>query len=260
MKSLLALVILLCGFSVHATDWEESAKVAALFAAADVGGTFVLYDVAAQRVIGHDQARAETRFVPASTYKIPNTLIGLTVGAVANVDKILPYGGAPQPFETWSRDMSLREAIALSNVPIYQDLARRIGIERMRENLGRIGYGNNEIGSVVDRFWLDGPLRISAVEQVQFLARLAQDQLPFSPALQRNVRDIVMIESTADWKLYAKTGWQNAPDPGVGWWVGWIEKDRRIYAFALNVDIDEPADAAKRIDLGKAALKALDVM
>src|SRR5690606_42090073 len=117
MKSLLALVILLCGFSVHATDWEESAKVAALFAAADVGGTFVLYDVAAQRVIGHDQARAETRFVPASTYKIRNTLTGLIVGGVANVDKTLPYGGTPQPFATWQGGRRRCEAQALAERP-----------------------------------------------------------------------------------------------------------------------------------------------
>src|SRR5690606_10185028 len=118
-------------------------------------------------------------FVPASTFKIPNTLIGLATGAVKSVDEIFPYGGQPQPFKTWEKDMGLREAITLSNVPVYQELARRIGLERMQLNLLNMDFGNNEIGTVVDRFWLDGPLKISAVEQTRFLAKLAQGQLLF---------------------------------------------------------------------------------
>jgi beta-lactamase class D len=42
-------------------------------------------------------------------------------------------------------------------------------------------YGNTEIGTAVDTFWLPGPLKISAVEQTRFLAKLAQDALPSIP-------------------------------------------------------------------------------
>ena len=52
----------------------------------------------------------------------------------------------------------------------------------------------------------------------------------------------------------------NAPNPGVGWWVGWVRKGERVYAFALNLDIQNAADASKRIELGKASLKALGVL
>lgn len=48
----------------------------------------------------------------------------------------------------------------------------------MRANVSRLGYGNAEIGQVVDNFWLVGPLKISAMEQTRFLLRLAQE-LPF---------------------------------------------------------------------------------
>lgn len=116
-------------------DWEDSPRVAELFKNTDVDGTFVLYDVTAQRLVGYDRARAHTRFVPASTFKIPNTLIELSVNAVSSVDEALPYAGRPQPFTDWERNMSLREAIALSNVAIYRELAWRIGLTHMRETL-----------------------------------------------------------------------------------------------------------------------------
>jgi beta-lactamase class D len=260
MTYLLTLVLLLLISQVQAADWEESPQVAALFKSVSAHGTFVLYDVTAQRFIGHDQARAEKKFIPASTFKIPNTLIGLSVGAVKSVDEVLPYGGKPQPFKAWERDMGLRDAIALSNAAIYQELARRIGLEQMRENVAKLGYGNADIGTSVDTFWLLGPLRISAVEQTQFLANLAQEALPYPRTVQEKVREIILVEKGVNWMLYGKTGWENAPSPGVGWWVGWVQKDKRIYAFALNIDMQNAADASKRVELGKASLEALGVL
>ena len=261
MKHVLTAVVILLTFHTQAASWEENSKVGELFKSAGVNGAFVLYDVAAQTYTGHDEARAEKRFVPASTFKIPNSLIGLSVGAVTSVDEVVPYKGPPHPFiQAWAKDMGLREAIALSNVPIYQELARRIGLDRMRENVARMNYGNKEIGDIVDRFWLAGPLQISAVEQTQFLAKLAQDALPFPQEFQQSVREIILLEQGANWKLYGKTGWQNAPGQGIGWWVGWVQKDAHIYAFALNMDMQQASDASKRVELGKASLKALGIL
>jgi beta-lactamase class D len=260
MKHLFATVILLLASQAHALDWQNSQEVGKLFSDAGMQGTFVLYDVAADHLIGHDRVRAETRFIPASTFKIANSLIGLSVGAINSVDEVLPYGGKPQPFKAWEQDMGLREAIKASNVPVYQELARRIGLERMRDNVARMGFGNGEMDTVVDNFWLEGPLKISAVEQTQFLARLARDELPFPRDDQAKVREIVQLEQGNGWTLYGKTGSVNVPNSGIGWWVGWVIKDSHVYSFALNIDITQASDAAKRIELGKASLKALGVL
>lgn len=259
MRHLFVIALLLFTNTGHAVEWQDSPDVAKLFNQAGIRGTFVLYDADEDRFIGHDQARAETRYVPASTFKIANSLIGLAAGAVNNVDEALPYGGKPQPFKTWERDMSLREAIKISNVPIYQALARRIGLEWMQDGIDEIDYGNGEIGSIVDRFWLDGPLRISAVEQTQFLARLARSELPFDESVQAQVRDIVKLEQGNGWILYGKTGWASRQKPDIGWWVGWVEKSGKVYSFALNIDMPQESDAPKRIELGKASLKALGI-
>jgi beta-lactamase class D len=261
LRYFLTATVLLLALQAQAADWKESPEVGELFKSAGVDGTFVLYDVTAQTYAGHNRDRAETRFVPASTFKIPNSLIGLSVGAVKSVDEVLPYKGHPQPFiKAWVKDMGLREAIVLSNVPIYQELARRIGLDRMRENVARMDYGNKEIGATVDSFWLSGPLKISAVEQTQFLAKLAQDKLPFAQEFQEKVREIALLDQGPNWKLYGKTGWENAPGQGLGWWVGWVQRNGQIYAFALNMDIREASDAKKRVEIGKASLKALGLL
>lgn len=237
----------------------ERPDLASVFAAHGTPGTFVLYDAADGRLTVVDRKRAERRYVPASTFKIPNSLIALETGAVKDEREVIPYGGKPQPFESWERDMDLRDAIRASNVPVYQEVARRIGHARMKAHVDRLAYGNRDIGAVVDRFWLDGPLAISAVEQARFVARLAQGTLPLSARSQEVVRGILRQEGEPN--LYAKTGWARGVAPvDVGWWVGWVERDGKVYAFALNIDMASPDDTPKRIAIGRALLSRLGVL
>jgi beta-lactamase class D len=154
--------------------------------------------------------------------------------------------------------MNLRDAIKASNVPVYQELARRIGLERMRAGVKKLGYGNTEIGNVVDRFWLDGPLAISAVEQTEFLGRLVEGKLLVSPEAMRAVKEITLLEKTETYELHGKTGWHMDEKRQIGWWVGWVERDGHAYPFALNLDMKGDDDAAKRVPLGRDCLKALN--
>jgi beta-lactamase class D len=252
----IVLLMLLFALPLGATEYQVNQKIGALFQQAEVKGTFVVWDLHAASFDVYDLDRAKKRYVPASTFKIPHSLIGLSLGAVKDVDEVLPYGGKPQPFKAWEKDMGLREAIKISNVPIYQAMARRIGLKRMRNNVQKIQYGNGQIGDVVDRFWLDGPLAISAVEQTLFLARLAQGELPFPQAAQASVRDILKLEEGKGWVLYGKTGWSKK----IGWWVGWVEKSGHLYAFALNMDMPDIKDAPKRVELGKKCLRTLGIL
>ena len=241
--------------------WKEVPAIGALFTQSAVQGTFVVLDSSKGTLIGANYQRAATRFSPASTFKIPNALIGLSVGAVKDVNELIPYRSNDPPFNpAWVRDMGLRDAILLSNVPIFQELARRVGLSRMQSALIQLQYGSIAIGSDVTRFWLDGPLMISALEQVSFLNRLAQGTLPLSDSVQQSVRDITLVEKRASYLLHAKTGWQHAPNQGIGWWVGWVKRADAVYPFALNLDIRTADDAALRQKIGLAALRMLQLI
>lgn len=239
----------------------ERADLARHFTAVGTPGTFALFDAATAKLTLVDARRAGQRFVPASTYKIPNSLIALETGAVKDIDEVLPYGGKPQRRAEWAHDMNLRDAIRVSNLPVYQGVARRIGLARMKEWIARLHYGNEALGDVADRFWLDGPLKISAIEQARFLARLGQRQLPLSARTQDMVHDITLVEKTPTHALHAKTGWYYKPPESLGWWVGWVAgADGSVKSFALNMDMRRDEDAPKRIAIGRALLADLGVM
>ncbi len=239
---------------------QDAPKLETAFTAQKVTGTFVLYDLKANTQQVYNAKRAATRFIPASTFKIPNTLIGLDTGAVKNVDEVLPYGGKPQWIKEWEHDMPLREALKLSAVPIYQELARRIGLERMQDKVKTFHYGNMEIGTVVDQFWLQGPLKISALEQVDFLARLVQGQLPAKPESITQVKDITLRETSGNRELHYKTGWTGGSiKPQIGWLVGWVHSNESDTPFALNIEMAGMDDAPKRLVVVKECLKVLGV-
>ena len=241
--------------SARGETLERREELNPIFQEQGAAGTFVLYEASADRLVLVNAERARQRFGPASTFKITNSLIALETGVVKDADEVIPYGGKPQRVKEWERDMSMREAIAVSNVPVYQELARRIGLERYKAWLERLKYGNREIGTVVDRFWLDGPLAISAVEQARFVALLAQNKLDASARSQSMVRDIMRQEERNGAVLFAKTGWTGK----IGWWTGWVERDGGVFAFSLNIDMQNMSDGPKRISISKELLSKLGV-
>lgn len=254
------LMLVFCGLA-SAVEWREVPELGRVFDERGVSGTFVLYSAPEKTCIGYNRERAETRFIPASTFKIVNTLIGLSSGAVRNVDEVIPFTGAPQTVKAWEKDMSLREGIAMSNVPLYQELARRIGLDAMRDGVWKLQYGNCDIGQVVDVFWLKGPLEISAVEQCMLLYRLARRELPFPGEHQDSVAEIIELERGDGWVLYGKTGGATVYSPALGWLVGWVVKDGENYPFALNIDMPDFAGyLPKRLEVGKACLAALGLL
>jgi beta-lactamase class D len=260
MKIKIFFLYLLMSVTSFAQSFQENAEISKLFTDKGVVGTFILFDPVNNTYVGHNGERSKKRFIPASSYKVAHTLIGLSVGAVSNVDEILPYGGKPAYLKIWEKNMSLRDAIKISNVPIYQATSRRIGIEAMENGLAKLNYGNGKVGDKVDQFWLGGPLEISAVEQISFLGKLAKEELPFLKLHQKQVKEITLIEETENYSLHAKSGLTSAPDPDIGWWVGWVNCEGNIYPFALNIDVIKEQDVPAREELARAALTILELL
>ncbi|MFK5979623.1 MAG: class D beta-lactamase [Rhizobiaceae bacterium] len=245
--------------AANAEERIERSDLAEIFERQNIEGTFVLYDVSSDRLILVNAARAAVQKFPASTFKVANSLIALETSVVKDENEIIPYDGKPQLIKSWEHDMSMRDAIKISNVPIYQELARRIGIDNYGKWLGLLNYGNTQIGMDVETFWLQGPLKINAIEQVNFLAKLANKKLPLSSRSQSIVRDILKQEQKNNKILFAKTGWSSAPTPQIGWYVGWVESKDGLFTFALNIDISSRADARKRKAIAKTLLNMLGI-
>ena len=184
----------------------------------------------------------------------------METGTLPDVETLHPWDSVTRFIPEWNRDQNLRSGIKYSAVWFYQEMARRVGQERMQMWVDSLGYGNQDISGGIDRFWLDGGLRITAHEQIAFLRRLKDDQLPFS---QRNidmVKDILINEQTDEYVLRAKTGWSIRTEPNVGWWVGWVERKEGNWFFAINIDMDEEGEEDARKIVVRKVLKSLGVL
>jgi beta-lactamase class D len=227
------------------------------FTDAGTDGTFVGYKVEDYLVIASDTDRSGEAKLPASTFKVPNSVIALETGVVGDPDRdVFKWDGTVRIIEAWNRDHTLRSAIAASAVPVYQEIARRIGGMRMQKYLDLFEYGNRDIGGGIDQFWLTGNLRIDPVQQVDFVDRLRRGALPVSKRSQELVCDILPVTKTGDSVIRAKSGLLGAEigKPSLGWLVGWAEKGDARTVFALNLDIREPRHIADRMSLSQACL------
>lgn len=201
-------------------------------------GCFILYDLKRDRYIRYNSQHCQKRFIPASTFKIFNSLVALETNAIADENTVIAWNGVSnQSFPAWNQDQTMRTAFTRSVVWFYQDLARRIGKERMTKYIQAASYGNQDIEDKIDTFWLKGKLRISPEEQIKFLVRLYKEDLPFSPAVMQTVKDVMVIERQDNYTLRGKTGWGQDVDSmkNIGWYVGYLERDNNVYFYALNM-------------------------
>lgn len=230
------------------------------FIAEGTVGTFVGYKVDDYLIIASDKNRSGEAMLPASTFKIPNSLIALETGVVADPDKeTFKWDGVKRSIEPWNRDHTMRSAFAASAVPVYQDIARRIGAERMQKYLDLFDYGNRDIGGGIDQFWLSGNLRIDPVQQIDFVDRLRRGVLPVGKRSQELTRDILPVTKVGDATIRAKSGLLGAEGgkPQLGWMVGWAEKGSQQTVFAMNMDCKESSHIAARMTVVQQCLADL---
>ncbi|MBF7731086.1 class D beta-lactamase [Pseudomonas sp. N040] len=237
----------------------EDAQIARLLADSGVQGTLVLSSLKGGQTFIHDDARAARRFSAASTFKIPNTLIALQLGVVAGKDSPFHWDGTHYGIANWNQDQTLETAFRVSCVWCYQQLAGKIGQAAYRDWLRRIGYGVLHEPFTLTRFWLDGALQISALEQVAFLKQVYQRRLPFRPAAYDSLQQIMLSEQTGAYRLFAKTGLAGDSPPQVGWYVGYVETAEDVWFFASNLDIHDARQLPLRLALTRAALQAKGV-
>jgi beta-lactamase class D len=252
---------LACGLlrETHAAPTtRERADWTRFFTEAEATGCLVVLDArnGAEALHVANRKRAEQRYTPASTFKVPHSLFALDAGLLRDEFQVIKWDGVKRSRPAWNADQDLRSAMRNSALWVYERFARELGEKRETDYLRKTGYGN-ALATGKAPFWVDGGLAISAFEQVAFLQRLYRNQLPFDVAHQRLVKDVMVNEAGADWILRAKTGWSGS----LGWWVGWVERPSGAVFFAINIDTpNRDADLPKRQSIVRAALREMKVL
>ena len=220
-------------------------KVEGCFALLNNGtGNFTVYNLGRYR---------DSSYLPASTFKIVNSLIGLQTGKISSENMVIKWDGVKRAREEWNKDLTMFEAFRISAVNYYQEVARRIGRDTMQLWLDSLHYGTTKIKTAVDSFWLDNSLKISPDEELGLVKRLYFHQLPFFKSYQEVVKRAMIFESNSNYTLAYKTGWgYSEKGHAIGWVVGWIEENKHPYFFVLNIESPE-----RNIDMVKVRMKIL---
>lgn len=229
-------------------------KIQQYFDSNKVTGSFGLYDNGTGEFTIYNLKRyKDSAYLPASTFKIVNSLIGIETGRITNEKMVIKWDGIVRAIPEWNKDLTMEEAFKVSAVPYYQEVARKIGKDTMQFWLDSLKYGNHVISSPIDTFWLDNTLKITADEQLGLVKKLFFTQLPFQKRTQEIVKKAMLQESNANYKLSYKTGWGHLQNGNsLVWIVGWIEENKHPYFFVLNVE------GAKEMDMKTIRLNLLN--
>lgn len=221
---------------------KEDNSIKQYFDQNHVNGCFALYDNGTGRFTVYNLKRyRDSTYMPASTFKIINSLIGLQTGVISSDSMVISWDGIKRRPQ-WDKDLNMYEAFRVSAVPYYQEVARRIGKDTMQFWLDSLQYGVSKNKtpykiSKIDTFWLDNSLKITPDQNLGVVKKLYFDELPFFKVHQENLKRVMLFEDNANYKLAYKTGWGET-DKGnaLGWIVGWIEENRHPYFFVLNIE------------------------
>ena len=250
--SLSASALAFHGCTVNNVDIDNSLKK--YFDAQQSEGCFGMFDNSRGRFTIYNLDRFKKPYSPASTFKIVNALVALQTGRLANDSAVIPWDGVTRERTEWNRNLSLYEAFRVSSLPHFQEIARRIGKDTMKYWLDTLSYGNRNMGATGDAFWIDQSLLITPDEQLGLVKRLYFRQLPFRASVQESVKKMMIRENNTMYQLAYKTGMGQAPDgKPLAWMVGWIEENRHVYPFVLNLE----TDPSRGNGLGEAREKVL---
>ncbi len=234
--------------------------------AADVKGAILIYDLQNKNYYSNDFSWAKNGKLPASTYKIPNSIIALETGVVHDQNTIFPWNGERRFLKSWEEDLTFKQAFQRSCVPCYQEVARKIGVKRMNTYLEKFQYGNMQVDSTnLDSFWLQGNSRVNQFQQIDFLARFYQSKLPISKRTETTAKEMMILKKTENYVLRGKTGWSIVDDLHNGWFVGYVENGTKVFFFATNVapvsnKFDQKKFQESRKEVTYKALQQLDIL
>jgi beta-lactamase class D len=251
-----AVVILLAFVSCSPNNVTTDNSLEKFFTENNVKGTFGLYDNGKDHFTIYNLTRfRDSAYLPASTFKIVNSLIGLETGRIVDEKMVIKWDGVERSRPEWNQDLTMSQAFKFSAVNYYQEVARRIGKDTMQHWLDTLGYaskyGKAKINKI-DTFWLDNSIKITPDEQLGLVKKLYFDQLPFQKRSMRIVKEVMLQEKNANYTLSYKTGWGFRENGNaLGWIVGWVVENQHPHFFVLNVE------GAPNVDMATLRLKIL---
>ena len=247
-----------------ATQPKEIPELKNIFDKFNVEGSILIYNQQENLYSGYNLDRCNVAFCPASTFKIPNTLIAFEC-EIATTETVFEWDGEKRTFPIWEKDMTIEEAFKMSAVPVYQEIARRVGVEKMKHYTQLFNYGNLDISAEnIDKFWLEGNSAITQYQQIYFLQKLYNLELPVREKSMRQVKEMMRYEVGDNYTISGKTGWAVRQKQNITWFIGYVETAGNVCFFATNITSNENTNmktfGQTRVELTKEILRELGII
>ncbi len=246
-------IFILLMFSINL--YAEESRIESLYKANNINGSILIESADGKFKYQYNVSEKES-FIPASTFKIPNTLIILEEGLIKDEFEVIGWDGIEREYTPWNRDQTLKSAFQYSCVWCYQRYAKQVGDEKYHTYLDKFDYGNRLTGSDITRFWLDGDLRVSVQDQINFLRKVYAEDLPIQKKHIRTLKNIMLSETQKDFKVWSKTGWSGKD----GWYVGYLASNNQIWFFANHIEINRNSDLEFRKNLVMETFRSLNIV
>lgn len=257
-------VISTCAKDDSHYQWETSSKnidtldLSSYFS--DYEGSFVLYDLENDTWSIHDIEQATLRVSPDSSYKIYDALFGLEEGIITPTSTVMLWNGEEYPFEAWCADQNLQSAMSNSVNWYFQTIDKQLGVSTLYYYIQKIGYGNKYINGDLNYYWMESSLKISPIEQVEFLLSMYDNSFGFDPENIQAVKDALCLSTSSNGTIYGKTGTGRVNGQDInGWFVGYVQTADNTYFFATNIRDDVNATGSNATEITLSILSDMNI-
>ena len=261
---ILTLIIISLNTSASTISQQEYSQVFKHYNAC-----FILYSLNEQKILtGYNpQNRCNQRIAADSTFKIPLSLMAFNEGII-NQNTVFKWDGQKRMLPEWNQDQSPRTWLKYSVVWVSQQLTPQLGYARIQHYLTVFNYGNQDFSgdpgknNGLTQAWLSSSLKISAIEQLNFLKAMLSNQLPINPETVDNTKqNMYQGKLNNGFNYYGKTG-AGVQKQGTklrdGWFVGFIENGNQQYIFVSNLT-DKTAPLPTDKSYGAGILKPITI-
>jgi beta-lactamase class D len=120
----LTFFIVLTGCNHNNVSEDNSLKK--IFDENHVTGSFGMFNNGTGKFTVYNLARyRDSAYLPASTFKIINSLIGLQTGKIVDDSMVIKWDGVERWVKEWNQDLTMYDAFRVSALPYYQEVANR---------------------------------------------------------------------------------------------------------------------------------------
>jgi beta-lactamase class D len=246
----ISLIFLVCSLLCAKVNAITTQEFSELFKTYDA--CFILYNLNEHKIVSQYNRNnyCNQRISPDSTFKIALSLMAFNQDVI-NQNTVFKWDGKKGLMPEHDRDQTPNTWLKYSVLWVSQQITPQLGEVRIKHYLAGFDYGNQDftgdpgVNNGITHAWLSSSLKISPVEQLNFLKAMLSNELPVSNEAVINTKNnlyIGKLDNGAEY--YGKTGSgrhgrsERLTNPSKlrdGWFVGFIQNGNQQYIFVSNL-------------------------